>query len=59
MDVVGGAFDYLMVNHPFRIHYTGDGSRMQVQLLFGADVEVAAVALQLRYVSKVPSKDAS
>jgi hypothetical protein len=43
----------LVVDYPFRIHYTSDGSGMQVELFFWADVQVAAVSLQLRNICEI------
>ena len=34
VNVISGAFDDLVVDYPFRIHYTSDGSGMQVELFF-------------------------
>jgi len=53
------AFDDLVVDYPLRIHNWQDRGGMDCEFFFGADVQIAAVSLQLRKIGEVASQDAS
>lgn len=58
VDVVSGALDDLVVNHPLGVYHAGDGGGVQGKPLLRPDVEVGAVPLDLRNVCEVTSEDA-
>jgi hypothetical protein len=59
VDIVVGALDYLVVDNPLGVDHAGNGSGVQGQPLLRPDIQIAAVALDLRYISEISRQNAS